>query len=443
MKKLTDKVSTYRIGNDIKVCWRIKEKGGAPYNLEERELLLYMQTGSKTIPVDLTLPSSSIVGNCVSFVFFGKEQQLLGEYMVVLVENSGTEGMRTVDKERAFRLVPRSSQADSSGSCCPCITTESLELTSVIDSGVKGDTGKSAYEVAVDNGFDGTVEEWLESLNGADGAPGPQGIPGERGEKGAPGPQGEDGATPVITATATVTDEGAPGVDVSKSGTDKAPVFSFAFRGITAIYEPVKALISRSREAYIDTGIAPLNGLWRFEIEGNTKSNEAAVLADLYVDNSHRMGGVIYNRANPKYDCWWLGVGYSSNPINIDLAQPFTLEQSRSGVKIKQNGRTITISYAGDETTTVSDDATFRLLSSARADIQPTYSVIYSAKFFEEDASAPAAWFLPVRRRTDGMLGMLDAISGKFFFSAGSKNFEAIEMEEDQITLYTNLLRQI
>lgn len=26
--------------------------------------------------------------------------------------------------------------------------------------------GKSAYEIAVDNGFEGTEEEWLESLNG-------------------------------------------------------------------------------------------------------------------------------------------------------------------------------------------------------------------------------------------------------------------------------------
>ena len=32
-----------------------------------------------------------------------------------------------------------------------------------------GPTGKSAYEVAVDAGFSGTVEEWLESLRGEDG----------------------------------------------------------------------------------------------------------------------------------------------------------------------------------------------------------------------------------------------------------------------------------
>ena len=29
--------------------------------------------------------------------------------------------------------------------------------------------GKSAYEIAVMHGFDGTEEEWLESLKGADG----------------------------------------------------------------------------------------------------------------------------------------------------------------------------------------------------------------------------------------------------------------------------------
>lgn len=36
--------------------------------------------------------------------------------------------------------------------------------------GANGDDGKSAYEVAVDNGFVGTEAEWLESLKGADGS---------------------------------------------------------------------------------------------------------------------------------------------------------------------------------------------------------------------------------------------------------------------------------
>lgn len=39
-----------------------------------------------------------------------------------------------------------------------------------------GGFGKSAYDVAVDNGFEGTEEEWLASLIGTDGQDGKDGI---------------------------------------------------------------------------------------------------------------------------------------------------------------------------------------------------------------------------------------------------------------------------
>ena len=32
--------------------------------------------------------------------------------------------------------------------------------------GIKGDDGKSAYQIALDNGFSGTEDEWLNSLRG-------------------------------------------------------------------------------------------------------------------------------------------------------------------------------------------------------------------------------------------------------------------------------------
>lgn len=38
--------------------------------------------------------------------------------------------------------------------------------------GEKGDDGKSAYELAVEEGYSGTLEEWLNSLTGEDGEPG-------------------------------------------------------------------------------------------------------------------------------------------------------------------------------------------------------------------------------------------------------------------------------
>lgn len=49
----------------------------------------------------------------------------------------------------------------------------------VIENVLKGDTGKSAYQLAVDNGFSGTVQEWLASLVGPTGPQGPEGPPGQ------------------------------------------------------------------------------------------------------------------------------------------------------------------------------------------------------------------------------------------------------------------------
>ena len=43
--------------------------------------------------------------------------------------------------------------------------------------GGSGTAGKSAYEIAVDNGFVGTETEWLESLKGVDGTDGTTFIP--------------------------------------------------------------------------------------------------------------------------------------------------------------------------------------------------------------------------------------------------------------------------
>ena len=52
---------------------------------------------------------------------------------------------------------------------------------------------KNNYEIAVDNGFEGTESEWLESLKGEQGPQGEAGPQGPQGEKGEQGPQGERG----------------------------------------------------------------------------------------------------------------------------------------------------------------------------------------------------------------------------------------------------------
>ena len=70
------------------------------------------------------------------------------------------------------------------------IASAPLMLTACGSAGPKGDTGstgKSAYEIAVQYGFEGTEQEWLESLKGNDGKNGVDGANGQDGINGKDG----------------------------------------------------------------------------------------------------------------------------------------------------------------------------------------------------------------------------------------------------------------
>lgn len=71
---------------------------------------------------------------------------------------------------------------------------------------VNGKDGKSAFEIAVEHGYTGTEEEWLESLKGKEGERGETGEKGDKGDDGSDGPSAKpvyqyallyDGQTPV------------------------------------------------------------------------------------------------------------------------------------------------------------------------------------------------------------------------------------------------------
>ena len=87
----------------------------------------------------------------------------------------------------------------------PDLYTQLLQKISEIQAGIDGKDGLSAYEIAKENGFVGTVTEWLESLKGADGLPGKDGVDGKNGidgkdgRDGADGRDGVDGITPDMT----------------------------------------------------------------------------------------------------------------------------------------------------------------------------------------------------------------------------------------------------
>ena len=82
-----------------------------------------------------------------------------------------------------------------------------------------GPEGKSAYEVAVEEGYTGTEEEWLASLVGPQGA---QGIQGETGEAAGFG----------SVSAALQEDGGDPSVVVAASGEDTSKNFAFTFKNL-------------------------------------------------------------------------------------------------------------------------------------------------------------------------------------------------------------------
>ena len=108
--------------------------------------------------------------------------------------------------------------------------------------------GKSAYEIAKENGFNGTETEWLASLKGATGAPGADGRDGEDGKtpyvgdngnwyigaddtgkpsRGAKGEPGQDGVTPTFSIESVETGE--PGTDADVTMTGDAPNHGLRF----------------------------------------------------------------------------------------------------------------------------------------------------------------------------------------------------------------------
>ena len=109
---------------------------------------------------------------------------------------------------------------------CIKVTEEARDVVDVN----RGPEGLSAYEVAVENGFDGTEEEWLASLQGEEGPAGPQGAPGATGEPGAPG-------TPGVTS-AEVSVDGTSG-EPSAQATVENGVLNIQFSGLKGEQGPV------------------------------------------------------------------------------------------------------------------------------------------------------------------------------------------------------------
>lgn len=132
-----------RIGNDIELQWKIystdAEGVSSPYDLTGKtlEVSLFNAFADGELPLDFTTQENEITA-----IYRGKDQKVTGRYSIILRENNGADGMKTVDEHDAFELVCRT--MDESRNDDGDVKCYSLSFTSSFSIG-GGSTDLSAY----------------------------------------------------------------------------------------------------------------------------------------------------------------------------------------------------------------------------------------------------------------------------------------------------------
>ena len=111
-----------------------------------------------------------------------------------------TEGLRATTVPVTLNIRQSGFVGDDDNSPIPPTPDLYTQLLQKISE--KGKDGESAYQIAIENGFVGTETEWLESLKGTDGLPGKDGIDGKNGSDGHDGVNGIDGKSAYEIAVA-------------------------------------------------------------------------------------------------------------------------------------------------------------------------------------------------------------------------------------------------
>ena len=119
-----------RIGNDIAVQWSLVAKGtGEPFALEDKSVRLFL----KSLFSVVELQDFTIVGNTIGWRYKGSEQKQTGVYTLVVSVEDAQEIMTTTDACDFIELV--GCTCEIGGNDPVGITTESIELTSVVEVG--------------------------------------------------------------------------------------------------------------------------------------------------------------------------------------------------------------------------------------------------------------------------------------------------------------------
>lgn len=124
-----------RIGNDITFTWHIYRKSGetqTPESFDGKDVEVKLIS---PLQRPVTIEDVTIATGVVTFTFKGKYQTTLGNYVAVLLENKGEDGMVTLDVVNAVTLVPHS-YMEEDGDEGDVIEATSVELDSEIGQGI-------------------------------------------------------------------------------------------------------------------------------------------------------------------------------------------------------------------------------------------------------------------------------------------------------------------
>ena len=160
--------------------------------------------------------------------------------------------------------------------------------------GIDGLNGLSAYEIAIDNGFIGTDEEWLDSLKGEEGKQGIQGDRGEEGKQGIQGERGEPGSVDNLTTTHIESALGyVPANQINEHIHDNKIILDdlsddngiLQYKGQNIITDNVE-IVDNLTSTSIDKALSANMGRELFQSVSNGKSLIAGAITDKGVDTS-------------------------------------------------------------------------------------------------------------------------------------------------------------
>lgn len=157
-----------RIENDIVIRVTVTRDGEAE-SFDGKTVRMFLRSPYERLEMTYTR-----IGNVLIAVWLGTQQKKTGVYSVTVTEDYGDGSRNTADECEAFALVSHSCQEDVQTGRQTVASTLDMKscdtLTNDIDIAVSAPSnGLSAYEIAVQRGFEGTEEEWIASLKGKNG----------------------------------------------------------------------------------------------------------------------------------------------------------------------------------------------------------------------------------------------------------------------------------